>query len=160
MYKITADIYTSKFIAAAIQDSPVFLNPQATVDKCITLVQQATKNGANLVVFPEVFIAGYPYWNWIMSPVAGSQWYEKLYLSSVALYDDCITKLRGAVRDAGCYCVMGLNERGNTSAGTIYNTLITIDSNGDIISYHRKFVPTWAEKLSWTGGGWQFFECG
>ena len=152
MYKSTPQRHHSKFTAAAVQNSPVFLDAEATVDKCIDIINEATSNGAKLIVFPEVFIAGYPYWNWIMTPTQGSKWYERLYLCSVALHDECITRLRHAVRQADCYCVMGLNERGCNSAGTIYNTLITIDPNGDIISHHRKFVPTWAEKLTWTGG--------
>lgn len=152
MYQTNPQRHLSKFTAAAVQSSPVFLDVDATIDKCITLIQQATSNEAKLVVFPEVFIAGYPYWNWIMTPVQGSKWYERLYLCSVALHDDCITRLRSAVRNAGCYCVKGINERGCNSAGTIYNTLITIDPQGDIVAHHRKFVPTWAEKLTWTGG--------
>ena len=152
MYQSTPEKHLSQFTAAAVQSSPVFLDANATVDKCIALIKEASKNGAKLVVFPEVFIAGYPYWNWIMTPVEGSKWYEKLYLNSVALHDDCITRLRSAIRDCGCYCVMGINERGCTSAGTIYNTIITIDPTGAVIGHHRKFVPTWAEKLTWTGG--------
>jgi len=52
-----------KFKAAAVQTSPVFLNVDATVDKAISFIKEATQNGASLVAFPEVFIAGYPYWN-------------------------------------------------------------------------------------------------
>ena len=46
---------------------------------------------------------------------------------------------------------MGINERGK-SFGEIYNTNLIIDNRGSIIGKHRKLVPTWAEKLTWTSG--------
>ena len=76
-----------KFKAAAIQTSPVYLNVEKTIDKAVSIVREATANGANLVAFPEVFVAGYPYWNWIMTPVQGSKWYEKLYKSESNWWD-------------------------------------------------------------------------
>ena len=50
-----------KFKAAAVQTSPVFLNVEKTIEKAISFVKEATSNGANLIAFPEVFVAGYPY---------------------------------------------------------------------------------------------------
>ena len=76
-----------KFKAATVQTSPVFLNVGKTVDKAITFIKEASQNGAQLIAFPEVFIAGYPYWNWIMTPVQGSKWYEQLYKNSVTVED-------------------------------------------------------------------------
>jgi aliphatic nitrilase len=48
--------------------------------------------------------------------------------------------------------VIGVNERSPHSAGGLYNTLLTIDSDGTLLGVHRKLVPTWAEKLTWAGG--------
>ena len=50
-----------KFTAAAVQAAPVFLDTDATVDKVCALIAEAAGNGARLVAFPEVFVAGYPY---------------------------------------------------------------------------------------------------
>jgi predicted amidohydrolase len=69
-----------KFKAATVQTSPVFLNVEKTVDKAISFIKEAASNQAKLIAFPEVFISGYPYWNWIMTPVQGSKWYEALYM--------------------------------------------------------------------------------
>jgi aliphatic nitrilase len=140
-----------KFKAAAVQTSPVFLNVEKTIEKAVSYVKEATANGANLVAFPEVFVAGYPYWNWIMTPVQGSKWYEQLYKSSVKVDDDAMKPLYETAKAHNCHIVIGINERGD-SYGEIYNTNLIIDNKGKLIGKHRKLVPTWAEKLTWTSG--------
>lgn len=140
-----------KFKAATVQTSPVFLNVPATVEKAIRFIKEAHDNGATLIAFPEVFIAGYPYWNWVMTPVQGSAWYEQLYRNSVAVNDIEMQPLYQAARDYNMHIVIGINERG-TSFGEIYNTNLIINNQGEIIGKHRKLVPTWAEKLTWTSG--------
>jgi aliphatic nitrilase len=141
-----------RFKAAAVQASPVYLNPSATADKTASLVREAAANGARLVAFPEVFVPGYPYWNWITDPVTGSAWFERLAKASVLVPGPEIDVVRKAARDAGCHVVLGVNERSPVSLGTIYNTLVFIGPDGALLGKHRKLVPTWAEKLSWTGG--------
>ena len=139
------------FKAATVQTSPVFLNAEKTIEKAITFIKEAHENGAELIAFPEVFVAGYPYWNWIMTPVQGSKWYEELYKNSVAVTDPCMNSLYAAAKEYNMNIVIGINERGE-SYGEIYNTNLIIDNNGNIIGKHRKLVPTWAEKLTWTSG--------
>ena len=140
-----------KFKAAAVQTSPIYLNVEKTIDKAISFVKEAASNGANLVAFPEVFVAGYPYWNWIMTPVQGSKWYEQLYKSSVKVDDAVMQPLYKAAKNHNCHIVIGINERGD-SYGEIYNTNLIINNKGKLIGKHRKLVPTWAEKLTWTSG--------
>ncbi|MCZ4102868.1 carbon-nitrogen hydrolase family protein [Streptomyces sp. H39-C1] len=138
--------------AAAVQASPVYLDAGATVDKAIALIGEAAGNGASLIVFPEVFIPGYPYWNWTMNPVQGSPWFERLYRSSVDIPGPEVDALRAAARQYGVVLVIGVNERGAHSLGVLYNTMLTIGTEGELLGVHRKLVPTWAEKLTWTGG--------
>ncbi|MEU8617300.1 carbon-nitrogen hydrolase family protein [Streptomyces sp. NPDC048623] len=141
-----------RFTAAAVQASPVYLDAAATVDKAVSLIHEAAGSGARLVVFPEVFVSGYPYWNWTMNPVQGSPWYERLYRSSIDVPGPHVDTLCAAARQAGVVVVIGVNERGAHSLGVLYNTLLTIGSDGELLGVHRKLVPTWAEKLTWTGG--------
>ncbi|GAA4773572.1 carbon-nitrogen hydrolase family protein [Flavobacterium hankyongi] len=140
-----------KFKAATVQTSPVFLNVEKTIEKAIAYIKEASQNGAQLIAFPEVFVAGYPYWNWIMTPVQGSQWYEKLYKCAVKTEDELMQPLFQAAKDYKINIVIGINERGD-SYGEIYNTNLIIDNHGNVIGKHRKLVPTWAEKLTWTSG--------
>lgn len=46
---------------AAIQAEPEWNDLQAGVDKAIRLIEEAGKNGADVLGFPEVFIPGYPW---------------------------------------------------------------------------------------------------
>lgn len=144
-------IQFKKFKAATVQTSPVFLNVEKTIDKAVSFIKEAAQNGAKLIAFPEVFVAGYPYWNWIMTPVQGSKWYEELYKNSVSVDDTVMQKLYKAAKDYDIHIVIGINERGQ-SYGEIYNTNLIIDNKGKLIGKHRKLVPTWAEKLTWTSG--------
>jgi nitrilase len=140
-----------KFKAATVQTSPVFLDVDKTIDKAISFIKEAASNGAQIIAFPEVFISGYPYWNWIMTPVQGSAWYEKLYRNSVTANGEEIARICKAAKECNICVVIGMNERGD-SYGEIYNTNLIIDNHGELIGKHRKLVPTWAEKLTWTSG--------
>jgi aliphatic nitrilase len=116
------------------------------------LIKEAARNGARLVAFPEVFIPAYPYWSWIMSPTEGSAFFERLYHNSIDIDGSEVQILCQAAKLNDCYIVIGLNERGPKKTGTLYNTNITISPSGEILGRHRKLVPTWAEKLTWSGG--------
>ncbi|WP_300719815.1 carbon-nitrogen hydrolase family protein [Pseudomonas sp.] len=140
------------FKAAAVQTAPVFLDTDATVDKVIRLIAEAADNGAQLVAFPEVFVAGYPYWSWIGNPIEGSPWFEKLVRSAIEIPGPEITKIAQAAARHRINVVVGVNERSSKGIGTIYNTLVTISDEGRILGRHRKLVPTWAEKLTWAPG--------
>ncbi|MSP85361.1 MAG: carbon-nitrogen hydrolase family protein [Flavobacteriaceae bacterium] len=141
----------NKFKAASVQTSPVFLNAEKTIDKAITFIKEASENGAQLIAFPEVFVSGYPYWNWIMTPVQGSKWYEKLYKSAITADGVEVKRICDAAKEFKIHIVIGINERG-PSFGEIYNTNLIIDNYGKLIGRHRKLVPTWAEKLTWSSG--------
>ncbi len=137
---------------AAVQASPVFLDTDATIDKVCRLIDEAAGQGAALIAFPEVFVSAYPYWNWIMSPVEGSPWFDKLARSAIELPGPEIHRVAQAAKRHGVHVVLGVNERSRTGIGTLYNTLVFIGPDGKILGRHRKLIPTWAEKLTWANG--------
>ena len=141
-----------QFKAATVQAAPVFLDTDATVDKVCQLIAQAAQNGAKLVAFPEVFVAGYPYWSWIANPIDGSPWFEKLARSAIEVPGPEVGKICAAAARHRINVVIGINERASHSVGTLYNTLLTISDDGTLLGRHRKLVPTWAEKLTWAPG--------
>ena len=97
-------------------------------------------------------MAGYPYWSWIVDPVAGSAWFEKLVRASIMVPGPEVDQLCTVAREAGVHVVIGVNERSPVSLGTLYNTMLFIGPDGEILGKHRKLVPTWAEKLTWAHG--------
>lgn len=141
-----------RFTAAAVQTAPEYLDAPKTVQKAVSLIREAAGHGASLVAFPEVFVPGYPYWNWTMNPVAGSPWYERLYRAAIDVPGPHVDTLRAAAAATGTTVVIGVNERGKHSLGVLYNTVLVIGPDGAVLGAHRKLVPTWAEKLTWTGG--------
>ena len=67
-----------KFKVAAVQASPVLpMNMKATVDKACTLIEEAGKKGAQLVVFPETFVPMYP--NWSIDLQNPTEWAQNLF---------------------------------------------------------------------------------
>jgi predicted amidohydrolase len=141
-----------KFKAAAVQAAPVFLNPVATTSKACRLIREAAESGADLIVFPEVFVAGYPYWNWIYHPLRGSEWFTRLYHSSIDVSGPEVAQLCETARALGVHIAIGINERAPKNPGTIFNTNLLISPVQGVVNRQRKLVPTFAEKLSWTPG--------
>jgi len=144
------------FKIAAIQAAPVYMDREATVEKSCKLIADAAKNGARLAVFTESFIPTYP--DWIWNVPAGKlslnqQLYGELLEQSVIIPSPAIDRLCQAVRDAGIYVVIGINERNiDASGGSLFNTLIYIDPTGNLLGRHQKLVPTAPERTIWAYG--------
>ena len=143
-----------KFKAAAVQAAPVFLNKKATIDKACSLIAEASRNGAELIVFPEAYIPTYPYWfpeghglwgKWVYS-------WRDLLRNSIEIPSEDTEILCKAARKANACVVMGLNERDGLSQGTLYNTMLFIDREGGILGSHRKLMPTAHERVFWGRG--------
>jgi predicted amidohydrolase len=139
----------TQFKVAAVQAAPVFLNHDASVEKACNLIRKAGIEGARLVVLPEVFIPGGPYWAWVCGFREGMPFNVELYHNSVDVPGAATEALGAAAREAGAYVVIGINERDNKS---IYNTLLYFDDQGRLMGKHRKFKPTGSEKLVWGEG--------
>jgi nitrilase len=147
---------TNNIKVAAAQLSPVFLNKEKTVKKACKAILEAGKNGANLIVFPEAFISGYPDWVWLIpnSKEADlNELYLKLVENAVSVTDDSTKKLCEAAKKAGVNVVIGMHERNTeTSSASLFNSLLFIDDKGLILGKHRKLIPTGGERLIWSQG--------
>ena len=49
-----------KVKVAVAQIAPVFMDKDKTIEKACRYIKEAGENGAELIVFPEAFIPGYP----------------------------------------------------------------------------------------------------
>ncbi len=141
------------FKIAAVQASPVYMDRDATIVKASRLIAEAGAAGADLAVFPEAFVPGYPLWVWFI-PAGHTHPLRELYAeflaNAVAVPSDATAQLCEAAKKAGVAVAIGINERNSEASGTtIYNTLLYIDANGSILGKHRKVMPTGGEKLVW-----------
>jgi len=141
---------------ATVQATPIFLNREATIEKACYLIAEAGRNGARMVTFPESFLPSYPDWVWAVP--AGdegmlNELYAELLEQAVTVPSPVTERLCQAARNAGCYVVMGISERNaEASNASMYNTLIYIDDQGNLLGRHRKLVPTGGERLVWAQG--------
>jgi len=142
---------------AIVQHPPVLLDRLASVNKAVVLLEEAAKGGAQLVVFCETYIPGYPAWMWRLRP--GGDWgltesiHAKLHANSVDLSSDDLKPLCEAAKIHRITVVCGINERDHQqSRTTLYNTVVTIDETGLIINRHRKLMPTNPERMVWGFG--------
>jgi aliphatic nitrilase len=134
---------------AAVHAASEFLDLDRSVDKACDLIEEAGRAGAGLVVFPETYLPGYPYWIWSHTPAQGAPLFAELFANSVELPSDASRRIGAAARRANAWVVMGLDER---EGGTLYNTLAYFDSDGRLVARHRKLQPTNAERTIWGRG--------
>ncbi len=142
---------------AIVQKPPVFLDKQKTIELAVTNIEEAAANGANLVVFSEAFIPGYPAWIWRLRP--GGDWglseelHQRLLSNAVNIDADDLNPLYEAARKHEVTIVCGIEERDNKlSQTTLYNTVITIGPDGSLLNKHRKLMPTNPERMVWGFG--------
>ena len=142
---------------AVIQESPAFLDRERTLEMAVGLVDDAAAAGAELVVFPEAFIAGYPAWIWRLRP--GSDWgtseaiHGRLLDSSVDIERGDLQPLLEAAARNEVTIVCGMNERdAGLSRATIYNTVVVVGPDGSLLNRHRKLMPTNPERMVWGFG--------
>ena len=123
-----------RFTAAAVQAAPVFLDPAKTVQKAVGLIHEAAAAGASLIAFPEVFVPGYPYWNWTMNPVKGGEWFERYYRAAIDIPGPHLDTLRAAAAATKTTVVIGVKcacTVASTPANPAAVASRTSSSNGD-----------------------------
>ncbi|MDX2029829.1 MAG: carbon-nitrogen hydrolase family protein [Blastocatellia bacterium] len=142
-------------VVAAVQAAPVYMNLERSLARAVELTAEAARRRAQLVVFPESWLAGYPAWLdncrdvavWDHLPV--KQLYARLLENSLTIPDRNTAALSDAARRHGLTLVIGAHER---VGGTIYNSTLTFGPDGSLLNVHRKLVPTFNERLIWGQG--------
>jgi nitrilase len=141
---------TRKLTVAAVQCAPVFLDREATVERIVGIIHEAAAAGADLVVLPEAIVPGYPDWVWRLPAWADRTWYERLVDQAVDIPGPAIDGLGQAARATNTFVSVGVTER--VRSGTLYNTLVHLDSGGQVAGIHRKLIATGGERTVWGSG--------
>jgi predicted amidohydrolase len=136
---------------AAAHVAPVFMNAHATALKAAEWIARAGREGIELLVFPEVFIPGFPYWINLYPPLLQAGLNTAYQDQSVEVAGPEMALLRDAARDARVTTIMGLSER-RRGGRTCYNTTAFIENDGTLLGLHRKLKPTYAERYIWGEG--------
>ncbi|KAF1934531.1 nitrilase [Clathrospora elynae] len=137
---------------AACHVSPVFLNARETTHKAISLIKEAASKKADLVVFPETYLSAFPLWSSVRAPTENHSLFQRMVQESVYADGEEIEAIREAARSTGTIVSIGFSERSRHSNGCLYNSNITIGTGGEVLVHHRKLVPTFFEKLTWSPG--------
>ena len=129
------------------------MDRDATVDKACSLIREAGRNGARLVVLPETFVPMYP--NWSIDLQNPTEWARNLLVltrNSVQVPGAETAKLCEAARAAqSCVCI-GVNESVPRYEGMLFNSLVFIDADGTLLGVHRKLTPSNRERCFWARG--------
>ena len=145
---------------AAVQASPVYLDLSRSVEKALSLIADAARLGAKLIVFPETWLPGYPAWLdccrdvalWDYEPT--KKVFARLMENSVVVPGPVTDALAAAAREHQVVLNISAHERVREGAGrgTLYNTMLTFGSDGSLLNRHRKIMPTYTERLIWGEG--------
>jgi nitrilase len=131
---------------------PVLLDKTATLKKAVAAIAEVAEQGARLVAFPESFIPGFPIWAALRAPIYNHELFARFVQNSLYFDGPEIEELRRAARRHEIVVSMGFSERNPASLGSIWNSNVLIGADGNVLSHHRKIVPTFYEKLIWTPG--------
>ncbi|KAE8378032.1 carbon-nitrogen hydrolase [Aspergillus bertholletiae] len=137
---------------AAAHAAPIFLAARDTTQKAICWIEQAARNKANLVVFPESFISAFPIWSALRPPTDNHDLFQRMVQESIYADGEEMQAVRATARKCNIMVSLGFSEKVRTSSATLFNSNMIIDSRGNVRVHHRKLVPTFFEKLTWSPG--------
>jgi nitrilase len=142
---------------AIVQQPPVFLDRARTIDAVVSAARESADAGAELVVFPEAFIPGYPAWIWRLRPgtdgALSTRLHTMLLAQAVRLDGADLAPVTAVAKERRVTIVCGMHERDTEhGGGTLYNTCVVIGPDGSLLNRHRKVMPTHPERMVWGFG--------
>jgi len=139
---------------AAVQAGSIAFDTPATVAKLEKLVADGAERGAELLVFPEAFVGGYPKGHDFGAVIgsrtdAGRDWFRRYHESAIDVPGPEPDRIGEVASEHGVNLVVGVIERGG---GTLYCSVLFYGTDGSLLDKHRKLMPTAAERLVWGYG--------
>ena len=145
---------------AVVQATPVMFDSGRSLQKTLELIDRCAVDGAELIVFPELFIPGYPYGMTFGYTVgsrtaAGRADWKAYYDNSILADGEEMRRLTESAKRNGVYLSLGYSERDSVTA-TLYNSNIMISPSGETMN-HRKLKPTGSERVVWGDADRDYF---
>ena len=143
---------------ALAQISPVWLNKLETLKKVENSIIEASNENAELIIFGEGLVPGYPFW---LALTGGAEWDTKVnkelhahYVrNSITIEKGDLNRVCELAKQHKIAIYLGIIERpGDRGGHSVYASLVYIDQDGIIQSVHRKLQPTYDERLTWAPG--------
>ncbi len=146
----------SPFLASVIQAAPVFFDKEKTLQKVRELIHEAAKNKAQLILFPEVIIPGYPRGLIFGTSVGGRtpdgrELFLRYWENAIEVPGKETIQLAKWAKAAKSYIAIGVTEKDKIS-DTLYCSLLYFSPEGQLLHRHRKIKPTAAERIIWGEG--------
>ena len=143
---------------ALVQISPVWLDKEKTTKKILKYLDEAGTTGANLAVFGEALLPGYPFWLGLTggadfnSPMQ-KEIHAHYVRNAVCIEEGDLEEISAKARKYSMAIYLGTIERAQNRGGhSLYCSLVYVDPAGEICSVHRKLRPTYEERLTWSPG--------
>ncbi|MBL6699297.1 carbon-nitrogen hydrolase family protein [Luminiphilus sp.] len=136
---------------AAAHLAPVFMDSAASAQKAAEWIVLAGQQNIELLVFPEVFLPGFPYWINCYPPLIQAELNTQYQQQSVVADGPEMAAIADASRQSGVTVVMGLSERRQVGR-TCHNSAAFFSPESGLIGIHRKLQPTYAERYIWGQG--------
>lgn len=140
------------------QIAPVWLNRERTLGKVLEYVNRAAEEECDLVAFGEGLVPGYPFWvertngATFNSPIQ-KEMHAHYLANAVQIEAGHLDEICEAAQNHSMAIVLGCIERPVDRGGhSVYASLVYIDSGGSIQTVHRKLMPTYDERLTWSPG--------
>lgn len=137
---------------ALVQAEPVLFDKKASLKKTLDYIEKAVVQKPDLIVFPELFIPGYPVgmsfgFSMGKRTEEGREDWKRYYDASVVVGEEEFQILSEAAKKAGAYISIGFSER-DSVIGTLYNSNVIFEPDGSY-KVHRKLKPTGTERVVW-----------
>jgi len=133
--------------------TPLF-DTRRTMEKVECYCRQARQAGAQLAVFPEAFVGGYPKGIGFGAHVGsrsdtGRDQFRRYFECAIEAAGPESLRLAEIAAANHLYLVIGVIER---AAATLYCSVFFYSPEGKLVAKHRKLMPTASERLIWGQG--------
>lgn len=145
---------------AVVQATPVMFEKDKCVEKILSYIVECANHGAELIIFPELFIPGYPYGMTYGFTVGsrtaeGRKDWKHYYDQSILADGEEIASIAACAKRNNVYVSFGYSERDKIT-GTLYNSNMMIAPDGEMQN-HRKLKPTGSERVVWGDADKDYF---